>query len=236
MEWCQWGSWILLMRPTAEGRRFSCIRHKEGNPQILTTAIQLYNTLHNLRKKSLKFSHSLSYNCLIGGCVNLPLKYSYIHGITAKSKPLPMRSHCQIYSWDIMWSSIFNSAGQKQSQGSCLQAKWTIIPISIHIAFTKKQVRGQWFISRCLSDHFCPRLAEGKRRNEAQKMIKSRGDSCVVLLSTRFILVLLLWLQSSKWKKKSKQCVNSFIDHMVILSSYLVRWSVFDWWLHNKPD
>lgn len=53
-------------------------------------------------------------------------------------------------------------------------------------------------------------------------MIKSKGDSCVVSLSSRFILVLLLWLQCSKEKKDGKQSVKPFIDHLVILSSYVV--------------
>lgn len=52
-------------------------------------------------------------------------------------------------------------------------------------------------------------------------MIKSKGDSCVVSLSSRFILVLLLWLQCSRGKKKTAESVNLFIDHLVILSSYL---------------
>ena len=73
----------------------------------------------------------------------------------------------------------------------------------------------------CLSDHFCWSLAERKWRNGAKQMIKSKGDSCVVSLSSRFILVLLLWLQCGR-KKKGRQSVNPFIDHLVILSSYLV--------------
>lgn len=76
------------------------------------------------------------------------------------------------------------------------------------------------FSSICLSDHFCRSLAEGKWRNGAKQMIKSKGDSCVVSLSSRFILVLLLWLQCSG--KNVRQSVNPFIDHLVILSSYLV--------------
>ncbi len=72
----------------------------------------------------------------------------------------------------------------------------------------------------CLSDHSCQSLAEGKWGNGAKQMIKSKGDSCVVSLSSRFILVLLLWLRCSG--KNGRQSVNPFIDHLVILSSYLV--------------
>lgn len=51
-------------------------------------------------------------------------------------------------------------------------------------------------------------------------MIKSKDDSCVVSLNSRFILVLLLWLQCSR--RNGRQSVNPFIDHLVMLSSYLV--------------
>lgn len=61
-------------------------------------------------------------------------------------------------------------------------------------------------------------------------MIKSKGDSCVVSLSSRFILVLLLWLQCSG-EKNARQSVNPFIDHKVILSSYLVVKGECDYWI-----
>lgn len=51
-------------------------------------------------------------------------------------------------------------------------------------------------------------------------MIKSKGDSYVVSLNSRFILVLLLWLQSSR--ENRRQSANPIIEHLVILSSYLV--------------
>lgn len=54
-------------------------------------------------------------------------------------------------------------------------------------------------------------------------MIKSKGDSCVVSLSSRFILALLLWLQCSREKKDGKQSVKPFIDHLVILSYVVVK-------------
>lgn len=51
-------------------------------------------------------------------------------------------------------------------------------------------------------------------------MIKSKGDSHVVSLNSRFILVLLLWLQSSRGNRR--QSANPIIELLVILSSYLV--------------
>lgn len=51
-------------------------------------------------------------------------------------------------------------------------------------------------------------------------MIKSKEDSCVVSLNSRFILVLLLWLLSKGGVRRQR--VNPFIDHLVILSSYWV--------------
>lgn len=51
-------------------------------------------------------------------------------------------------------------------------------------------------------------------------MIKSEGDSCVISLNRRFILALLPWLHGS-WGER-RQSLNPFIDHLVILSLYLV--------------
>lgn len=89
------------------------------------------------------------------------------------------------------------------SPGFLLTGEMVIVPISIHIAFSETRYEASDsspFSPICLTDHFCRSPAEGKWREEAKRMIKSRNNFYVVSLNSRFIPVLLLWLRLKKKK------------------------------------
>lgn len=117
------------------------------------------------------------------------------------------------------------------SPGFLLTGEMVIVPISIHIAFSETRYEASDsspFSPICLTDHFCRSPAEGKWREEAKRMIKSRNNFYVVSLNSRFIPVLLLWLQLKKKKRwgGGKRCRGGGggwqVNHLVILSSFLV--------------
>lgn len=116
------------------------------------------------------------------------------------------------------------------SPGFLLTGEMVIVPISIHIAFSETRYEASDsspFSPICLTDHFCRSPAEGKWREEAKRMIKSRNNFYVVSLNSRFIPVLLLWLRLKKKGRGVGRGVGRGgwgwqVNHLVILSSFLV--------------
>lgn len=117
------------------------------------------------------------------------------------------------------------------SLGFLLTGEMVIVPISIHIAFSETRYEASdsspFSLSICLTDHFCWSPAEGKWREEAKRMIKSRNNFYVVSLNSRFIPVLLLWLRLKKKGGGVGRGVGEGVggwqvNHLVILSSFLV--------------
>lgn len=97
-----------------------------------------------------------------------------------------------------------------------------IVPIFINIAFTKTRYvasHSSLVVSNLCLGSFLLKYEEGKWRNEAKKIFKWKGDICVISLSSRFIVVLLLRLS---FEKKKIESVNFSIDHVVILPLYCV--------------
>lgn len=74
----------------------------------------------------------------------------------------------------------------------------------------------------CVLDHFCWSMAEGKWRNEAKKIFKWKGDICVISLSSRFIVVLLLRLPFEKEKNLEKKKRCTFLHRWCSYSSIVL--------------
>lgn len=132
------------------------------------------------------------------------------------------------------------------SPGFLLTGEMVIVPISIHIAFSETRYEASDsspFSPICLTDHFCWSPAEGKWREEAKRMIKSRNNFYVVSLNSRFIPVLLLWLRLKKKRwGGGKRCRGGggggkWITWLYFHHFWWLRWNVlFDQGHQNKLE
>ena len=99
-------------------------------------------------------------------------------------------------------------------------------PISIHIAFTKARYEGSdSFLLFLLSVSQIISAGAWQRGKPNRAKQRLKGNSCVVSLNSRFILVLLLWLQCGR-KMGGKVYIPSLITWLYFHHIWWLRWNV----------